>query len=268
MKGKKIALKAVVVALITALELASCALPLQPKIGLEGFGEPPIRVAHVTDLHITKATKLLDDTFAALDAAAPDLIVFTGDLVESDAGLPLLTDYLSRLPSGIPAYACLGNWEHKGLDLAAYRAVLEGAGVRLLINEGLDIVVKGRPVRVFAVDDYLTSMAGDGRVILDFSAFEPWPGALNLFLSHCPGLFDAAAARLAEAAPFVMLSGHTHGGQVTLLGLPLVTPPGSGPYVAGHYSIGKHHLFVSKGIGNSGIDLRLFADPELPVYTL
>jgi predicted MPP superfamily phosphohydrolase len=63
-----------------------------------------------------------------------------------------------------------------------------------------------------------------------------------------------------------MLSGHTHGGQVTFFGLPLILPEGSGRYCAGEYASGACELHVSRGIGNSTVDFRLFADPEIPVY--
>ena len=66
----------------------------------------------------------------------------------------------------------------------------------------------------------------------------------------------------------MILSGHTHGGQIRLPGLTLYTPPGSGRYVSGWYRDTLAPLYVSRGIGTATIRMRFFCPPELPVFTL
>ena len=84
--------------------------------------------------------------------------------------------------------------------------------------------------------------------------------------SHCPALFDdLPVAPLTKA---VMISGHTHGGQIAPFGKALVTPKGSGSYVHGRYQRHGHTLFVTSGIGTSGVPLRIGAPPEILVLDL
>ena len=68
--------------------------------------------------------------------------------------------------------------------------------------------------------------------------------------------------------PALLLSGHTHGGQIRLPGVPAFTPPGSGRYVAGWYLDPPAPLYVSRGIGTADIRARFRCPPELPVFRL
>jgi predicted MPP superfamily phosphohydrolase len=62
--------------------------------------------------------------------------------------------------------------------------------------------------------------------------------------------------------------GHNHGGQVTFFGLPLYLPKMHGPYLAGDYRVGAMRLFVSKGIGTSRYDFRIFARPDILIFEM
>ncbi|NBC01413.1 MAG: hypothetical protein GVY15_11225 [Bacteroidetes bacterium] len=79
---------------------------------------------------------------------------------------------------------------------------------------------------------------------------------------------DHIASRVlfGDYQPQAVLSGHTHGGQVQVLGWAPVRPPGSGRYVSGWYKESEPHLFVSRGIGTSVFPVRLGASPELPLF--
>ena len=90
------------------------------------------------------------------------------------------------------------------------------------------------------------------------------PMAEHLLLAHCPAARDQLPP-LAGPAVSLMLSGHTHGGQIAPAGLPIVTPPGSGRYVTGWYVEGGPPMYVSRGIGTSTLPIRLGASPELVI---
>ena len=79
------------------------------------------------------------------------------------------------------------------------------------------------------------------------------------------GFGAMATPPLAGPAVSLMLSGHTHGGQIAPAGLPIVTPPGSGRYVTGWYVEGGPPMYVSRGIGTSTLPIRLGASPELVI---
>ena len=122
----------------------------------------------------------------------------------------------------------------------------------------------GTGLRITGLDD-LRSGRPDATAAL--AAAEPMPN--HLVLAHCPAQRDQLHLPPHHAADLV-LSGHTHGGQVAPLGMPVVLPPGSGRYVAGWY--GRQGgdalppLYVSRGVGTSLIPIRLGAVPEVAVF--
>jgi predicted MPP superfamily phosphohydrolase len=248
---------------ILAACLSGCVMPWAAESDFSGGAEGALRIVQVSDLHVTAEKSLYAQTMRRINAASPDLVVFTGDQIESPEGLPLLEDYLASIEIECPKYAIMGNWEYWGnLDVEEYREALAARGVRLLVNQQERIDIRGRPVSIYGLDDYLEGSP-------TFQAYEVHPEDLNIVLGHCPILFDRLKSEFAAYANnFHMFSGHTHGGQVTFFGIPLYLPEGSGAYCAGAYREGNFSLFVSKGVGNSTVDFRLFADPQIEIIEL
>jgi len=150
----------------------------------------------------------------------------------------------------------LGNWEHwSGVDLVALSRAYQAADVRLLVNETATFTAGKNDVTVVGLDDLVGGLP-------NFELVRGFEG-LRIVLAHCPASFDHIA-RLTEG-PFFTFSGHTHGGQIAPLGVALWLPQGSGRYVRGWYRAGKHQLFVTRGLGNSIIPLRIGSRPELAI---
>jgi predicted MPP superfamily phosphohydrolase len=84
----------------------------------------------------------------------------------------------------------------------------------------------------------------------------------HLVLAHCPAARDALGLPTEHPASLV-LSGHTHGGQIAPLGIATWRPTGSGRYVAGWYTDGGPPLYVSRGVGTSLVPVRIGAAPEM-----
>jgi predicted MPP superfamily phosphohydrolase len=248
---------------ILAASLSGCVMPWAAESDFSGGAEGALRIVQVSDLHVTREKSLFAQTMRKINDASPDILIFTGDQIESPEGLPLLEGYLASIDVDCPTYAIMGNWEYWGnVDVQEYRDALGALGVRLLVNQQERIDIKGRPVSIYGLDDYLGGSPS-------FQAYDVHPEDLNIVLGHCPALFDRLKSEFASNSnDFHMFSGHTHGGQVTFFGLPLYLPEGSGAYCAGAYQEGNFHLFVSKGVGNSTVDFRLFADPEIEIIEL
>lgn len=238
-----------------------CALATtQLAIGKPNGTRRPLRLIQLSDLHIRGIGRLETDLLAAVTAAEPDLILLTGDTLDCRRGIEPLTEFLQALPAGPDRVAIIGNWEYKaGIAPDRFRQLLGRHDVRLLCNESIDIAFNGLPLRITGLDDLVCGQPGSPRPI---AAADPM--AEHLLLAHCPAARDQLPP-LAGPAVSLMLSGHTHGGQIAPAGLPIVTPPGSGRYVTGWYVEGGPPMYVSRGIGTSTLPIRLGASPELVI---
>lgn len=218
------------------------------------------RVAQLSDVHLTSLGRVHDHVFAALRARPVDLVVITGDAIDDEARLGVLTDLCHALRStGAPVLATLGNWEHWGaVPRAALRAAYARAGARLLGDEAMRL---DAGVAVIATDDSCSGNANLGAALRDVPRAE-----VRLFLSHAPGLFDELPT---DAPRFDLgLAGHTHGGQLCVAGGAVWVPPGSGRFRAGLYDTSHGPLYVSRGVGTSVVPARFTCRPELPIFRL
>jgi predicted MPP superfamily phosphohydrolase len=236
-------------------------------------GRPPLRFVQITDLHLRGIGAIHRRIAAETARARPDFALLTGDSVDRADALPTLDAFLALLDPRLPKYAILGNWEHwSGVDLRALAAVYERHNARLLVNESAVHRHASGPVAVAGVDDLVGTP--DLRAALRGAE----PASVRLLLAHSPAYRDtvAAHAHTAGAIPTepvdvagitLMLSGHTHGGQVTVGGWAPLVPPGSGRYVRGWFrGDGAPPLYVSRGIGTSVLPVRFGATPELAVF--
>ena len=185
------------------------------------------------------------------------MVVITGDLFSEAGRLDNLGWFLDQLV-GIPHKAAiLGNHEYwSGESLRQTREVFESRGWNFLVNETVDWDIKGRKIRVFGADDYLS-----GR----WSLKDVDPQTVDLFLIHEPELFNRIILQYPNLKHKLFLAGHTHGGQITFFGLPLYLPRGSANYQLGVYSLNENTLFVSKGMGESAPPFRLFSNPDMGI---
>ncbi|HET7457019.1 MAG TPA: metallophosphoesterase [Gemmatimonadaceae bacterium] len=225
----------------------------------------PLRVALLTDVHAPHDWFAFDELAAATRAFDPHVVLVVGDAINRRGDEQLVRAY-GALPARLAKLAVLGNWEYQGrCDVAALRAEYDSAGVRLLVNESATIDHGGELVAILGLDDYLR---GRPRLSLltGLASSASASAPRTLVMAHCPALFDTA--RQLVKAPFVALSGHTHGGQIAPFGRALVTPPGSGAYVKGWYGDASQRLYVSRGLGNSDIPFRVGSPPELALLTL
>ena len=234
--------------------------------GLDGF-----RVVQLSDLHFGPYTgeREIAAAIDAANAAAPDLVVLTGDFVTSTWLFHLgrrngreiypCAELLRRLrcPGGV--YAILGNHDW-GVGAEFIAGVLTEAGIRVLRNESVPLERDGARLWLAGVDDAMYQAADLGRALAQVPAAEP-----VLLLAHEPDLADEAARYPVD----IQLSGHSHGGQIVM---PLVgpgyLPPLGRKYPRGLYEVDRLKLYVNRGIGVAGLPLRLNAPPEVTVLAL
>lgn len=209
---------------------------------------PSLRVAHFTDVHYRGDEGRLQDVVDAINGLRPDVVVFTGDLVEEARYFTSALAVLSGLRA--PLYGIPGNHDHWArADFAAARRAFAATGGRWLQDES-------------------TTAAGGRLCITGVDRLGPIPvarpadGAFHLVLMHYPIWAD----RLSLAADLV-LAGHSHGGQVRLpLVGALVRPHDVGSYELGWYATQAGPLYVNPGIGCLGFDVRFNCRPEVAVF--
>jgi predicted MPP superfamily phosphohydrolase len=226
------------------------------------FGTPAadrIRVLQVSDVHLRGIGALETRLLEAVHAASADLIVFTGDMIDREKSLWPLEMLLREFPRGPQMFAIPGNWEYwSGVRFEALGRTYDRHDVQFLVNRSVEAEVRGTRIRVTGLDDVRASQADPQAALADAT-----PLPRHLVLAHCPVTRDLVPLPDPHPAS-LMLSGHTHGGQIAPLGFPLVRPAASGRYVAGWYrDAGLPPLYVSRGIGTSMIPMRIGSTPEL-----
>lgn len=234
---------------------------------LDGF-----RIGQITDIHVGPfiSPEYVRASVQAMDDAGVHLQVMTGDLADD---LEQLDETLAaletcRAPHGM--LAILGNHEHwRGLEafLAGYEALAKrGAPVRLLVDEAHVIEHSGERLRVVGVDYPMTgrnpfTRAQRMRQSAEVAFQGVAPGETVLCLAHHPSFFPYAA----ERGACLTLSGHTHGGQVAVLGIPLFGF--AFEFMLGRYRQKDSHLYVSGGTGH-WLPFRIGVPPEVTIVTL
>jgi predicted MPP superfamily phosphohydrolase len=224
----------------------------------------PIRILQISDLHIRGFGDFEERVLEAVAALRPDIVVHTGDMLESRRGFAPLREFLDRCP-GVPTFAIPGNWEYaSGLPMTTFDGLCRTLGIDWLVNRSV-VVERGDTSLVITGLDDLRSGRPDCHAAASSSGDAP----NRLVLAHCPAQRDRLGQSALARADLV-LSGHTHGGQVAPLGMPLVLPTGSGRYVSGWYgrgdASGPPPLYVARGVGTSVIPVRLGSRPELAVF--
>ena len=221
------------------------------------------RVAQLSDLHLGGLTPpRWGDAWARLtNSAAPDLVAVTGDLVSSG------TDFhgdIARVVGSLQAadgvYVAMGNHDYFG-DGEPLVSLLRERGVTVLRNEGRVVTRNGADIFVAGVDDTWTRRADLRRTLA-----QRGETACTLLLAHDPDLFPLAARHGVS----LVLSGHTHGGQVALPFFPELLGLGklAHRFHLGLYREGDSRLYVHAGLGTTGPPIRVGVAPEIAILTL
>lgn len=225
------------------------------------------KVIQFSDTHIGFHYSLnqLKELARKINALNPDLIVFTGDLVDEPNNYHWgqeLNNILLSMQATYGKYWIYGNHDHGGYGTDIVYEVMEQSGFNLLQNSHAIITKDNSHFTLAGVDDVML-----GNPDLTEALNEANPNLFTLLLAHEPDYADTAAKFPID----VQLSGHSHGGQVRFPFIgDLYTPLLAEKYVQGKYYLNddKFKLFVNSGIGTTRLPYRFLCKPELHVYTL
>lgn len=263
------------------------------RLSLPGWGaRPPLSICVIADLHAGDPWMSLSRVrriVAAANDLGPDLHVVLGDLpahhrfITRTVPMPDVAEALSALSAPLGCFAILGNhdwWDDRDVQRSRrgpplIRSLLEIAGIPVLANAARRLPHgstsgkngPGEGVWLCGTDSMLPfGRRGPRMGAADLrAALAPLDDdAPAILLAHEPDLFPSVPARVA-----LTLSGHTHGGQVRLLGHSAVVPSRYGNrYAYGLVEEGGRRLIVSGGLGCSMLPVRLGMPPELTLVRL
>ena len=227
-----------------------------PNLGPDLQG---LRLVQISDIHLGSfySPDQLRRVVDQANGLGADLAVITGDLISS-YGDPLeeAVAELARLrpPAGI--YGCLGNHEIVAECEALTVQLAARRGIRILRSQSATLRFGRSRLNIAGVDYQRL-----GSPYLADAAKMVREGEFNLLLSHSPDVFPVAVEQNWD----VVLSGHTHGGQITLEYLNSRLNPARfyTPYTYGKYTQSNSSLFVTSGLGTVGVPARLGTNPEI-----
>lgn len=228
------------------------------------------KIVAISDMHagmpfINEAK--LQRVVSMANQTEPDLIVLLGDFIarhSKDERLlmtpEMIADNLKGLHAKYGVYAVLGNHDWN-FDGERVRRALEGAGIHVLENDVAQIQKDGQTLWLLGVPDFWMRQPIDIRPAMEkINA----PGPI-IALTHNPDVFPTLPPNIS-----LTLAGHTHGGQVNIpfIGRPIVPSQYKERYAAGYIQENNRRLFVTTGIGTTGIAVRFRVPPEIAVLTI
>jgi len=227
------------------------------------------RIALITDIHhgTPLSYNLLTKIVTMTNGQTPDLILLGGDYVyEQPKPLSACFGKLSELDAPLGVYAVLGNHDYWDEPESHLRKTMDDAEIELLENDA--IWLEEGDDRVL-----LVGVAGT-RIVKSLLAVtglqqELAESDFTILLSHNPDFYDKMPPEEREQFDLV-LSGHTHGGQVTLFGLYTPVKTTNAKYLAGYHKPNgsRTTIIVSNGVGTVGLPVRFFARPQIVLVTL
>ncbi len=227
-----------------------------------------MKIVQISDIHYgtTINKKQLDKVVKKVNEVKPDIIVFTGDLINknivtTDEIIQELKDGLSKMNANLYKYAIYGNEDMKN---DKFEEIMNDSNFKILDNESTLLYYKDNiPI---VITGFSSAISDPDYSLLDNKVNEiDVSNCYKLVLSHEPDSID----EIAKYNPDLVLSGHSLGGLIKLpLFKPLFLDTGAKKYYDSEYIIDGTSLFVSNGLGTSGLNIRLGNKPSINLYRL
>ena len=224
-----------------------------------------VRIVQFSDLHygVTKEYKL-EKVVKNINSLKPDIVLFTGDLVEqgynlTDNDIKILVKNLSNINAKLGKYCIYGNHDVKN---DSYDDIMYDSKINILKNN-YDTVYnkKNERILIFGLDD---TLEGEPK-ISNIKSKNTNDINFKIVLVHEP---DYINDFIYDYDISLVLAGHSHGSQINLPGSRLFLPRGSKKYYKEKYEVNNTPLYISNGAGNSGVNFRLFSTPSINLYRL
>jgi uncharacterized protein len=211
-------------------------------------GDKEMTIFFISDIH----KRTLDSDLIDQVRDKADIAVIGGDLTERAVPFSRVEENLDKLAAIRSVYFIWGNNDYE-VNIDELRKLFKKKGVKEIVNDSLTFTAGGGVVNLIGVDDASTQ-----RAVLPEALEKTDPSGFNILLSHDPRLVKQVNK---EDGINLMLSGHTHGGQIRILGW--------GLYKKGRtVELSQTTLLVSNGYGTTALPLRLGAPAEAHLITI
>jgi predicted MPP superfamily phosphohydrolase len=232
------------------------------------------KIIQLSDLHSKSFENNHSELVKKVKKVKPDLIVFTGDLIDSDRyNEKTSLTLMEKLVQIAPVYYVTGNHEWWSGKFNSLEDKLKDSGVHVMRNTVEEITIGNDGIQIIGIDDpakvnesYVERAIAEEDIKNAIKGLEEGVN-FKILLSHRPELFSLYTQYEFD----VVFSGHAHGGQVRIPFVGGLVAPNQGlfpEYSSGMHDVDKTTMIVNRGLGNSIIPLRVFNRPEIVVVAL
>lgn len=226
-----------------------------------------IKIVQFSDTHLSSYYNIekLKKLVTKINLLEPDIIIFTGDLIDEYNTCSINTEdiinELSRLKAVYGKYSVYGNHDYGGGAQRIYKKIMKNSGFSLLINDS--VVINKINLTITGLDEAIFGMPDTQNI-----SNKALDNFYNILITHEPDIVDYIKNYNFDAA----LAGHSHGEQINIPFLDdIILPQYAQKYVRGIYKLNTPRdgfIYVNKGVGTTKMHLRFMAVPEISVFEL
>ena len=219
------------------------------------------RIVQLSDIHHGPFSnrEQIERAVETANRLQPDIIALTGDYISKERHYAApCAEMLGRLKAKYGVYAVLGNHDH-WVDAALITDLFRAEGIKVLINEGMHFEKNGASFWLAGVDDTMVGLEDLSLALAGARRDE-----MKLLLAHNPIILRRAA----RASVDLVLSGHTHGGQVAIRGERSTVRGARKRLLKGHGRLANTQIYVNRGLGTVVLPIRYGCPPEISLLEL
>ena len=219
------------------------------------------RVVQLSDIHHGPFSdpSQIERAVDTANRLQPDIIALTGDYISKERHYAApCAEMLGRLRARFGVYAVLGNHDH-WVDAALITDLFRAEGITMLVNQGMRFELNGSAFWLAGVDDTMVGLEDISLALAGSREDE-----MKLLLAHNP----IVLRRAARADVDLVLSGHTHGGQVALRSEPSASGGPRRRFLKGLGRLGNTQIYVNRGLGTVVLPIRYGCPPEVSLLEL
>ncbi len=222
-----------------------------------------IKIVQFSDVHYGRTVdlKYLKKIVNLINLQKPDLVFFTGDFIDKDIKLSNeelenIKEELNKIESTLGNYAVTGNHDIK--QLSDFKTIIDNNFILLNNEEKIIYYKDNEPISIIGLSDM-------SETEVNYEVFNNKNNYYKIILAHEPD----EIINIKQYNINLMLSGHSHGGQVRIPFIGTIfTPKGSKQYYDEYYKVDDIDLYISNGIGTSKINFRFLSQPSINLYRL